>query len=84
MGILILFLLVFVLSYMSKTELREETERGKNLVGTTSGGMTKGDQTVEEKTEHEGMKMEEEKEIETPQSPKRFTGVQISPEKQQI
>ncbi len=84
LGILILLVLVFALSYMSKTELKEETNQGKGMESATSEKMPMGNQGVEEKTEHEGMKMEEGKGMETPQSPEGFTGVQISPEKQQL
>ncbi len=84
LGVLILLVLVFALSYMSKTELKEGTNQGKSITSTTSEGMPMGNKGVEEKTESDGIKMEKEKGIETSQTPKGFIGVQISPEKQQL
>ncbi|MBI2486780.1 MAG: efflux RND transporter periplasmic adaptor subunit [Deltaproteobacteria bacterium] len=78
--ILILLVSVFILSSMSK---KEETDRGKGEESTASEKVPIGNQAVEEKTKQEGMNMEEGKEKETSQSPKGFTEVQISPEKQQ-
>src|SRR3972149_8036200 len=80
----VLVLIVFTLLYMSKTELNGETNQGKGMESAAPKEMLMGNQGVEEETEHEGMKMEEEKGIETPQSPEGFTGVQITPEKQQL
>jgi RND family efflux transporter MFP subunit len=84
LGVLVLIVLVFTLLYMSKTELNVETNQGKGMESAAPKEMLRGNQGVEEETEHEGMKMEEEKGIETPQSPEGFTGVQITPEKQQL
>ena len=84
LGVLVLIVLVFTFLYMSKTELNGETNQGKGMESAAPKEMLMGNQGVEEETEHEGMKMEEEKGIETPQSPEGFTGVQITPEKQQL
>lgn len=84
LGILILLVLVFALSYKSKTRLKEETDQGKSIVSTTSEEMPLGNKGGEEKMKDEGMKMEENKGVETSESPKGFTGVQISPERQQL
>lgn len=84
LGVLILIVLVFALSYKSKTRPKKETNQGKSISTTASKGIPMGNKGGEEKTKDEGMKMEENKGIETSPSPKGFTGVQISPEKQQL
>ena len=82
LGVLVLLVLVF--TFMSKTKLKGEANQGKSMESATSEEMPMGNHGVEEKTEHERIKMEEGKGMETPQSPEGFTGVQISPEKQQL
>jgi len=79
--ILILFVSVYALSYMSK---KEEADNGKRPENTASETMPMGNQGIEEKTNHEGMNMEEGKGMETSLSPEGYTGVQITPERQQI
>jgi hypothetical protein len=77
--ILILFVSVYALSYMSK---KEEAYKGHENTASETTPMGKGG--TEEKTNHEGMNMEEGKAMEVPQSPKGYTAVQISPERQQL
>lgn len=77
--ILILFVSVYALSYMSK---KEEAYKGHE--NTASETTPMGNGGIEEKTNHEGMNMEEGKAMEVPQSPKGYTAVQISPERQQL
>lgn len=82
LGILILLLSVFALSYISKNQEINQVKDMEESNGQEE--MQIPNQEPDEKMEHEGMKMEESKEMETPKSPEGFTGVQISPERQQL
>lgn len=79
--ILILLVSVFTFSYAS-----EKREAGWEM-GTESAASEKmptDNKTAEEKTKQEEMNMEDGQEKETSQSPEGFTGIQISPERQQL
>ncbi|MGB7290542.1 MAG: efflux RND transporter periplasmic adaptor subunit [Thermodesulfobacteriota bacterium] len=82
LGILIVLISVVAIKYKS---MNQEVSRGKEMVdGAVQEAMSMPDKGVEEKMGHEGMNMEGNKEMETPQSPEGYTGVQITPERQQL
>lgn len=82
LGILIVLISVVAIKYKS---MNQEVSRGKEMVdGAVQEAMSMPDKGVEEKMGHEGMNMEGNKEMETPQSPEGYTGVHITPERQQL
>lgn len=77
-------LLVFTLPYISKTSLKGEVNKDNGMKIYNSEKMPMDNQKAEEKMGHEGMNMEGNKEMETPQSPEGYGGVHITPQRQQI
>jgi hypothetical protein len=82
LGILMLLISVIALTYKS---MNREINQGNDMVESTAQEeMPMTNKVVEEKMGHEGMNMKGNKEMEIPQSPEGYTGVQITPERQQL
>ncbi len=82
LGVLIVLVSVVAIKYKS---MYQEASRGNKMVDSAAQEeMSMPDRGVEEKMGHEGMNMKGNKEMEISQSPEGYTGVQITPERQQL
>jgi len=82
LGILILLISVFALTYKS---MNREINQGNDMVESTAQEeMPMTNKVVEEKMGHEGMNMEGNKEMETQQNPEGYTEINITPQRQQL
>lgn len=82
LGILIVLISVFAIKYKPTNQ---EITRGNDMVeGTAQEEISMPDKVVEEKMRHQGMNMDDNKGMDTQQSPGGYTEIDITPRRQQL